>query len=80
MLATAVDSLWIRSSGALSWIHLLSIWTLIAITIAFWHARRRNVRHHRGWIIGAYSGLAVAGAFTLLPNRLLGQALRSWWT
>ncbi|MFL6712580.1 MAG: hypothetical protein ACJ8LN_06590 [Sulfurifustis sp.] len=34
MLAAAVDSLWIRSSGALSWIHLLSIWTLI---VAFWH-------------------------------------------
>ncbi|MFL5124426.1 MAG: hypothetical protein ACJ8CS_04215, partial [Microvirga sp.] len=33
MLAAAVDSLWIRSSGALS-CHLLSIWTLI---VAFWH-------------------------------------------
>lgn len=78
MLATAVGSFWIRTDGRFSWIHALSIWTLIAITIAFRHARQRRVRSHRRWIIGAYTGLVVAGAFTLLPSRFLGQLVRAW--
>ncbi|MCA3263168.1 MAG: DUF2306 domain-containing protein [Telmatospirillum sp.] len=73
MAATAFGSFWIQSSGHFSWIHLLSAWTLFGLVMAVRNARRGNIPAHRGWMIGLYVGLAIAGAFTLLPSRLLGS-------
>ena len=72
MLVTAISSFWIKTSGHFSWIHLLSIWTLITLGVAVYAILKKNVRTHRYWITGTYAGLAIAGVFTLLPNRRLG--------
>lgn len=73
MAATAFGSFWIQSSGQFSWIHLLSTWTLFGLVMAVRNARLGKIQAHRGWMIGLYMGLAIAGAFTLLPSRMLGS-------
>jgi uncharacterized membrane protein len=61
-----------------SWIHGLSVFTLLMLTLGVWHARRHRVRHHRKTMLGVYFGaLVIAGLFTLLPSRLIGRALFS---
>jgi uncharacterized membrane protein len=79
MVIVAVGSFWIRNpkngSMGFSWIHLLSIWILISLTLAIYFARKRNFKAHKGFMIGSYVGLAVAGAFTLVPGRILHMAV-----
>lgn len=78
MLVTAVSTWWIRASGSFSWIHILSVITLVALAGAIWFAITGNIRRHRNVVIGLYAGgLVIAGLFTLLPQRLLGHALWS---
>ena len=74
MLVAAVTSFWIRRDG-FSWIHLLSVWTLISLACAVWFIRRGNVRAHQGFMIGTFLGLAGAGAGALMPGRLLFRLL-----
>lgn len=74
MVTTATASFWIRSeSGAFSGIHLFSIGTLIAVPMAIWRARVRDIRAHQQIMTSLYVGLIVAGAFALEPNRVAGQ-------
>lgn len=62
-----------------SWIHGLSVYTLAALVVGVRRARRHEVRRHRFTMISLFAGaLVVAGAFTLLPGRLIGHALWSW--
>lgn len=78
MATTALGSFAIRHNG-FSWIHLLSVWTLIALGAALFHIRRYratgHIRHrhaHAGWMIGMLSGAIIAGTFAVaLPGRLL---------
>lgn len=79
MVTTALASFGIHTInpnrfGGFSPIHILSALTLAqAPTIAL-TARRGQIQHHRQgvvWLI--LGGLVVAGAFTFLPTRLLGQ-------
>lgn len=74
MLYVAVGSFWIQTSGRLSWIHLLSVLTIASLAYAVWAIRRGNLRAHRAGMLSSYAGLCAAGAFTLLPQRLLGHA------
>ena len=67
MVLVAVSSFWI----GFSWIHLLSVWTLISLGCAIWFIRRGNVRAHRGFMIGTFLGLAGAGLGALAPGRML---------
>jgi uncharacterized membrane protein len=67
MVFVAVSSFWI----GFSWIHLLSVWTLISLACALWFIRRGNVRAHRGFMIGTYLGLVGAGLGALAPGRML---------
>jgi uncharacterized membrane protein len=62
--------------GHLSWIHGLSAWTFVSLTMAWRAARRHDVLAHRGWAVGSYLGLlgAFAGAVAV-PQRLLPQLL-----
>jgi uncharacterized membrane protein len=84
MLVTAITSIFIRSPGAgiagmgFSWIHLFTVWTLAALPVAVWGARSGNIRLHRSGMIGLYVGLLVAGGFTLIPGRLLGDLVFGW--
>ena len=74
MLATALASFWIRSpSGSLSGIHLFSIATLVAVPMAWWRIRRRDVHAHQQIMVSLYIGLLVAGAFALAPDRVAGR-------
>jgi len=74
MLVVAMSSFWIRRDG-FSWIHLLSIWTLVSLACAVWFIRRGNVRAHRGFMVGTFLGLAGAGIGALAPERLLYRSL-----
>jgi uncharacterized membrane protein len=73
MVVTALLSFGIKTHGHFSWIHLLSIGTLVAVTMAIVAVLRGNVRAHRRTMTLTYIGLCMAGAFTLLPHRILGH-------
>ena len=76
MAVTAVSSLFIRqiNGGAFSFIHLLSGWTIIALPMAVYAARRHRVLAHRRGMTGMFvGGLIVAGLLTFLPGRLMYQ-------
>jgi len=60
MLTVAVSSLWIPSF----------------LQFAIWKIRHGNVRGHAGAMKGLYiGGLVIAGIFTLVPGRLIGNLL-----
>jgi uncharacterized membrane protein len=75
MLVVVISSFFIheiRLWGQWSPIHLLSVFTLIALPLAVWAARRHDVGRHQRAMIGLFFGaLVVAGAFTLLPGRIM---------
>jgi uncharacterized membrane protein len=75
MLAVAIASFFIhgmRLWGPWSPIHLISIFTLIALPLAVLHAHRHRVPQHRNAMISIFIGaLVVAGAFTFLPGRIM---------
>ena len=75
MLVVAIGSFGIRSNGNLSWIHLLSVLTIVTTAIAVYLIRRGKVRAHQGFMLGTFAGLVIVGAFTLMPGRLMHQAL-----
>lgn len=78
MLVTAVSTYWIRGGGNFSWIHGLSVISLVALSFAVYFAMTGNIRRHQRIMNGVFfGGLVIAGAFTLLPARLLGQMLWS---
>jgi uncharacterized membrane protein len=58
--------------GPWSPIHLLSLLVLVTLPLAVWHAHRHDVRRHRNAMTGLFIGaLVIAGAFTLLPGRIM---------
>lgn len=77
----ALSSLWIQRSGSFSAIHLLTLATLVTLPYAVIARRRGRIRAHAAAMLGVLLGLTIAGAFTLLPGRLMhavafGQSLR----
>jgi uncharacterized membrane protein len=77
MLATAISSFFIQARGTFSVIHALSVAVLVSMAYAIWAVRTKRVRGHRVAMICSYTSLCVAGAFTLLPYRMLGQLIFS---
>jgi uncharacterized membrane protein len=79
MAVVAASSFWIhqiRLVGPWSPIHLLSIFTLVMLPLGVWRAHRHKVNAHRRTMIGIFAGaLAIAGAFTLVPGRIMHAAL-----
>lgn len=75
MATTALVSFAIQTKGHLSWIHLLSTATLFWLVKAIVDVRRGKLQSHLRIMRGTYVGLVLAGLFTLLPQRLLGQLL-----
>ncbi|MFH6784472.1 MULTISPECIES: DUF2306 domain-containing protein [Methylobacterium] len=66
----------LRQFGPFSWIHLLSLFTLVALVRAVLYARRGNVAAHRWTMIGLYLGaLVITGLFTLMPGRIMGHVV-----
>ena len=76
MFTVAITSLWIPSFLHLTWIHLFTLLTLVSLPYALWRIRRGDVKAHAGAMKGRYiGGLVIAGVFTLVPGRLLGNLL-----
>lgn len=79
MLVTAVSAVFIRdfqlpNIAGYTPIHLLVPLTLLGLFGAFWKLARGNVAGHRKVMQALYfSACIVAGGFTLLPQRYLGQ-------
>ena len=73
MLCTSIGSFQIQANGHLSGLHVLSIVSLAAVSAAVIGVLKHNRELHRKSMIGAYTGLVIAGIFTLLPYRMLGQ-------
>src|SRR3954468_12139971 len=60
--------------GHFSWIHGLSAFTIISLTMAIWAAKTHRVRLHQAWVVGTYFGLVGAGlAAVAFPVRLVPQ-------
>ena len=83
MLITAVSAIFIRDRSlpniaGYTPIHLLIPVVFAALFGAFWKLAHHNIAGHRKVMQLLYfSACIVAGAFTLLPNRYLGQLLWS---
>lgn len=78
MIATALFSLLVRhiNNGSFSFIHILSVWTLIQVPLIVRAARTHDVRRHRSRVRGMVTGaLLIAGFFTFPFNRMLGSWL-----
>jgi uncharacterized membrane protein len=76
MITTSLSSFWIRGgSGHLSGIHIFAAATLVAIPVALWRVRARDVRAHQRIFTSLYIGLIVAGTLALQPDRALGRFL-----
>jgi len=78
MLLTATSTFFVQMSrpGHYSWIHLFAVWTVLAAPYAWWTARTHRVEAHRGSVRGLVTGaLLVAGFFTFVPGRVMGNWL-----
>jgi uncharacterized membrane protein len=73
MGVTALTSLFIMRDGQFSAIHLLTALTVVALPYGVLMRRRGNIRAHRSAMISLLLGLVIAGAFTLMPGRLMHQ-------
>ncbi|MBO6549720.1 MAG: DUF2306 domain-containing protein [Rhizobiales bacterium] len=78
MLYTAISSFWIGDK--FSWIHALSIWVIVGLTIAFFAIKfiqsPKGTRIHAGFMIGNYIGLwSAAIPAALTEGRLTHQIL-----
>lgn len=80
MVFTALVSFAIHTiiPHSLSPIHLFSVLTLIFAPLILFFARTGRIERHRSAVLGLMvGGLAIAGLFTFLPGRALGNlALR----
>jgi len=81
MLMTATSAIFVRDFGlpnlnGYTPIHLLIPVTFIGLGLAFRYLFKGNIRGHQLSMQTTYvGGCIIAGAFTLLPNRYLGQLL-----
>ena len=82
MSVTALSTLWIhrimpdKPFWGFSPIHLLSVFTLVMLPLAVWRARWHQVEHHRRAMMSLFLGaLVIAGAFTLLPGRIMHEVV-----
>ncbi|WP_392544759.1 DUF2306 domain-containing protein [Oryzobacter telluris] len=74
MVWSAVSSFWIRHlrDGAFSWLHVLSLVTLVTVSLGVWRIRRGDVQGHRGNMVGSWLGSGIAMVFAMaMPDRML---------
>ncbi|MDM7941910.1 MAG: DUF2306 domain-containing protein [Hydrogenophaga sp.] len=85
MLITALSAVFIRdfnlpNIAGYTPIHLLVPVVLASLFLAFRQLLSGNVGGHRKTMVTLYVGAClIAGAFTLLPGRFLGQLLWDQW-
>jgi uncharacterized membrane protein len=84
-LATAVSAPFIRdyflpNIAGYTLIHLFVPATFFSLLVAFWYLAKKNFKLHQRFMQGLYFGGCVgAGAFTLLPERYLGNLVWHQW-
>ena len=85
IVMAALSALFIRdfrlpNIGGYTLVHLLVPATFFGLSRAFWKLARGDIRGHRIAMQATYiSACIVAGAFTLLPSRYLGQLVWGQW-
>ena len=77
MLAVTLPSFALRgiNPGQFSWIHGLSIVSLVTMAASIRAIRAGRVRAHKQMMIGLMAGLTIAGIFTVMPGRFFGTLL-----
>ena len=73
-LWTAITSFWIRdiNEGSFSWLHVLSVVTLVTVSLGVFNARRGAVAAHRGNMVGSWLGAVGAMvAAVAVPGRMV---------
>lgn len=79
--ATALSSVFIRDHhlpniAGYTPIHAFTLWTAVFLPLGIWRIRNGRVEGHRRTMKGLFFGACViAGLFTLLPGRFLGNLL-----
>lgn len=74
MVVTAIATFFIRhlNDGQLSYIHLLSVLTLVSVPRAINAARQGNIALHRRRLVSMFAGaLIVAGLASFIPGRIM---------
>jgi uncharacterized membrane protein len=85
MLVASSSALFIRdyrmpNIAGYTFIHLLVPVTWTSLFGAFWFLAKGNTRGHRNTMVNLYIGACVvAGGFTLLPGRYLGNWVWHTW-
>ena len=85
MLMTAASAVFIRdfrlpNIAGYTPIHILVPVVFGSLFMAFRALFRGDIAQHRGWMVRLYFSACIgAGAFTLLPNRYLGQLVWGQW-
>ena len=85
LLVTAISSIFIRdfrlpNLSGYTPIHLLVPLTLVMLFVAFRFLFLGNINGHRKTMFRLYVGACVvAGGFTLMPSRYLGQLVWGQW-
>ncbi len=83
MVFTALSALFIPAArlpniAGFGPIHLLAPFVLVMLVVAMRHMLRGRLQAHRQTMLQLYIGAClVAGGFTLMPGRLLGDWVRS---
>ena len=77
MLFVTVPSFWIReiNDGDFSWIHLLTIWTLISMVIMIVSIKKGYIKTHVYFVTGIIAGLIISSGFAMLPGRYISHVL-----
>jgi uncharacterized membrane protein len=73
MAVVAASSLFIMSKGHFSAIHLFTVLVAVNLPYAIIMRRRGIITAHKWAMIGLFAGLVGAGAFTVVPGRLMHQ-------
>eukprot|EP01031_Cornospumella_fuschlensis_P000435 gene435-542_t len=63
LVLSALTSFGIQARGHLSWLHVLSVVTLVNVAWAVWAIRQGRVATHKRAMMGAGGSLFIAGLF-----------------
>ena len=78
MYYVCLSSFWIVSDGHFSWLHGLSAFTVVTVTLGIVGAVRGDRASHIGNMVGSYLGLLIAFGFAAtVPSRLIPRLLVS---
>ena len=76
MYYVCASSFWIVTEGHFTWLHGLSAFTLMTVTLGLVSAIRGNIPAHLGNMVGSYVGIAVAFVFAVaVPGRAIPRLL-----